>query len=269
MRFDFSQGVVLLEADLGGSRQARLVLDTGNPLTVLDLDAARELGLPLQESDKKTQGSGAKIFTYFQITPSKFRLGETDLPGKVVVTSVRKDFQLAGVNCDGALGYGALKDRVVQIDYPARRIRFLDAGATKLAAERGQTFSITWKKYWSGSPNLVTVDDVQIAGHRLCAQVDTFYQATAILFSTKLPWLKTEPATDAKPVRYEDAELSPARVPDGLALGNLRLDGNAPVYIAGADAHVPETDLSVVLGTGFFRQRVLTLDYPASRLIIE
>jgi hypothetical protein len=58
-------------------------------------------------------------------------------------------------------------------------------------------------------------------------------------------------------------------VPDGLALGNLRLDGNAPVYIAGADAHVPETDLSVVLGTGFFRQRVLTLDYPASRLIIE
>ena len=157
----------------------------------------------------------------------------------------------------------------MQIDYPARRLRFLDAAATKAAAERGQTFAITWKKYWSGSPDLVTIDDVQIAGHRVCAQVDTFYAATAVLFPSKLPWLKTEPAPGTKLVRYEDADLPAARVPAGLALGNCRLDGNTPVYIAGAGAHVPETDLSVVLGNEFFRGKVLTLDFPASRLIVE
>ena len=268
--FDFSQGVPLLEVDLGGSRLARLVLDTGNNLSILDVEAAKELSLPLLESDKQTAGSGAKAFTYYRVTPPKFRLGATELSvNRMVVTPVREALQKQGVTCDGTLGYAALKDRVVQIDYPARRLRLLDAADATAAATRGQAIAITWKKYWSGSPDLVTVDDLQIEGHRLCAQLDTFYRHTAILFSTKLPWLKTDPAPGVAAVKYEEAELAPARVPGGLALGACRLDAGTPVYVAGADAHIPETELCVVLGTGFFRQSVVTLDYPASRLIVE
>ena len=146
MPFDFSQGVPLLEVDLGGSRPARLVLDTGNDLAALDVDAAKELGLPLLEFDKQTAGSGAKAFTYYRVTPPKFLLGATELAVKrVVVTPVRKALQKQGVTCDGTLGYAALKDRVVQIDYPARRLRLLNAADATAAAARGQAFAITWR----------------------------------------------------------------------------------------------------------------------------
>ena len=45
MPFDFSSGVILLEANLGGSRPGKLVFDTGNNVSALDSAAAKELGL--------------------------------------------------------------------------------------------------------------------------------------------------------------------------------------------------------------------------------
>ena len=269
MPFDFSQGVVMLQVDLGGTRPARLVLDTGNPTTVLDTEAAQEIGFPLLDADKQTVGSGADATAYYRIKPPKFLLGDTEFPaGHLAVAPVRKSLQAIGLDCDGLLGYGALKDRVVQIDYPSRHLRFLDAADAKAALAHGQSFAISWKKYWSKSPDLVTVDDVQVDGHRLCAQIDTALRFSAILFSTKLTWLKSDPAPGIAPVRYEDADLSPARISGGLTLGDYRLGNDVQVYVAGADAHVPETDLSVVLGTAFFRNTVLTLDFPGSRLIV-
>lgn len=269
MPFDFSQGVVMLQVDFGGSRPARLVLDTGNPTTALDTEAAQEIGLPLSDADKQTVGSGANATVYYRIKPPKFLLGATEFSaGHLAVAPVRKSLQAIGLNCDGLLGYGALKDRVVQIDYPSRRLRFLNAADAKAALARGQSFAISWKKYWSKSPDLVTVDDVQVDGHRLCAQVDTALRFSAVLFSTKLTWLRSEPATGVATVRYEEADLPPARITGGLALGDRRLGSDVTVYIAGADAHVPETDLSVILGTAFFQNTVLTLDFPGSRLMV-
>lgn len=268
--FDFTQGVVLLEIDLGGKRPARLVLDTGNNRSVLDTEAAAELGIPLDAADKQTIWDGANALTYYRVTPTRCRLVGTDLPVKtLVVMPVRKSFLESGVTCDGTLGYDALKQCVAQVDYPARRVRLLDADDAGTAAARGSVSPITWKKYHHRSPDLVTVENLRVGERTVCAQVDTFFVRTAILFAPKLASLQSQPAPGVAPVRYEEAELAAVRVPGGLTLGTTRLAEDAPVFLAGADAHVPETEIAAVLGSGFFAARVLTLDLPASRLIVQ
>ena len=172
-----------------------------------------------------------------------------------------------GVHCDGTLGYGFFKDRIVQIDYPKRRFRIV-AHAPAVTTPADST-TISWRKYWSKSPDLVTVENLAVAGRPVCAQIDTFLARGAILFSTKLPWLKSEPVPEAAAIKYEEAKLGAVRVRGGLALGDIHTGDATPVYLAGADAHVPETEIAAILGNEFFRQSVLTFDFPGSRLLVE
>ena len=108
-----------------------------------------------------------------------------------------------------------------------------------------------------------------MAGHPVCAQIDTFLAHTAILFSTKLPWLESEPVPEAAAIKYEEAKLGAVHVRCGLSLGEVHTDDATPVYLAGADAHVPETEIAAILGNEFFQRSVLTFDFPASRLLVE
>ena len=172
-----------------------------------------------------------------------------------------------GVHCDGTLGYGFFKDRIVQIDYPKRRFRVVAHAPTMTTP--GNSTTISWRKYWSKSPDLVTIETLAVAGHSVCAQIDTFLAHNAILFSTKLPWLKAEPAPEAAAIKYEDAKLGAVRVRGGLSFGDVHTDDTTPVYLAGAQAHVPETEIAAVLGNEFFQRSVLTFDFPASRISVE
>lgn len=265
--FDFSSGVIVLDADLGGSRPCKLVFDTGNVASVLDADAAKELGLtPAPDAPSATPAP------YHKLPVPKVTLGGQECGTQTFYTApfrqqVADDY---GVHADGTLGYGFFKDRIVQIDYPARRFRLLDRTASPMADNRDAA-KITWHKYSSKSPDLVTVDNVDVAGRTVAAQVDTFLAQNVILFSTKLPWLKTEPAAGVTPIKYEEARIPAVRIigGGGVALGACRTGGGATVFLAGADAHTPETELAVILGNGFFAGKVLTLDFAGSRLVAQ
>lgn len=52
-------------------------------------------------------------------------------------------------------------------------------------------------------------------------------------------------------MRYEDAALSAATVAS-VKWKNFTPESGNRVYTAGADAHVPETEISAVVGTQFF-----------------
>ena len=263
MPFDFSSGVILLDADLGGSHPQKLVFDTGNNVSALDPTAAKEIGLSAEpEPTPAASHPFQRVVPKIALGGQSF--GTVDLYVAPLSQQVADDY---GVRCDGTLGYGFFKDRIVQIDYPKRRFRVVAHAPT--VAMPGNSTTIFWRKYWSKSPNLITIENLVVAGHPVCAQIDTFFAHAAILFFAKLPWLKSEPAPEAAAIKYEEAKRGAGRVRGGLSLGDVHTDDATPIYLAGADAHVPETEIAAILGNEFFGQSVLTFDFPGSRLLVE
>ena len=273
LSFDFSQGVIILDVDYGGTRPAKVALDTGDADSLLDLDAARAIGLPLDMKDLKGAGSGEGAVTFYKTDPPRAKLGAAEFPGKgLIVMPVAKNLlEDSGIRCEGTLGYEFFKDRVVQIDYPERKLR-LYAAAPKgdiRGATEGADLPIQWRQYHSQSPQLITTDQLRIGEHAIPAQIDTCFAHSLILFTTKLPWLETRPTSEVEAVHYEEATLQPATVLAPVALGNLHFKTNPLAYLARADAHVPETDIAAVIGNRFFEAGVLTLDFRTGRLSAE
>lgn len=274
LSFDFSQGVILLDVDYGGTRPAKVVLDTGDADSLLDLDAARAIGLPLDVKDLKAAGSGEGAVTFYQVNPSRARLGAAEFSGAglIVMPSAAKNLlEDSGIRCEGTLGYDFFKDRVVQIDYPAQKLRLYSAAPRGDArgAAIGADLPIQWRQYHEGSPQLITTDQLHIGDRTIPAQIDTCFAHSLILFVTKLPWVEALARSDVDAVRYEQATLQPARVTASIALGNLSFQTNPVAYLARADAHVPDTDIAAVLGNRFFQNAVLTLDFRTGRLSAE
>ncbi len=273
LSFDYSQGVIILDVDYGGTRPAKVALDTGDADSLLDLEAARDIGLALDLKDLKASGSGEGAVTFYQVDPPRARLGAAEFSDKglIVMPVARNLLEDSGIRCEGTLGYEFFKDRVVQIDYPARKLR-LFAAAPKgdmRGATEGADVPIQWRQYHAQSPRLITTDQLHLGGHAIPAQIDTCFAHTLILFTTKLPWLDSSPTRDVEAVRYEEADLQPVNVLMPISLGNLSFRANPIAYLARADAHVPDTDIAAVIGNRFFEAGMLTLDFRAARLSVE
>ena len=266
--FDLSQGVIRLDVDLGASRAAKLVLDTGNPSSALDLDAARSFGLKPEPGQKKKMGAEADAPDYYLLNPGQVRLGLEPLAG-VVFAAAPLSKPLAdryGITCDGTLGYGAFKGRVLQIDYGARKLRLLDAAPATTAS--AASLPIHWRPYQKGAPPLVTVDKLRIGSRPFCAQVDTFFAGSLILFPSKLGGLDPSAARGVPTMYYEQSNLSAARLKEAAALGTATLSAGEILYVAGKAAHTPQTEIAVVLGNAFFHDSVVTFDFQGDRLLI-
>lgn len=267
---DLSDGVPIVEVDVGGSRPARMVFDTGNTALALDIERARGLGIDLPASAKESRGAPPNVFSLYRLRLPHLQLGGTRLNDVAAIAidltaEVRRSY---GFDVDGSLGYGAFKEYIVQLDYAGRTM--LVTQATPSDTRSGAIHvPITWLKYQPQSPLLVTFDGLSIDGINLVAQLDTFLAAKAIVFSTKTPRLGALPtATNAKPIIYEEATLRPAQC-SAISLGSLRLGGTAPlIYVADEHAHVPTTEISAVVGNGLLTGRVLTLDFPKSTLSV-
>jgi hypothetical protein len=271
-RVDLSEGVPIVEVDVGGTRPARMVFDTGNSALGLDIDRARALGIDLPASAKETRGTPPNAFTLYRLRLPQVQVGGVRLNDVAAVAvdlsaAIRRSY---GFDVDGSLGYGALKNYVVQLDYARSTLLVANAVPPDNRADSAIRVPITWLKYQPQSPLLVTFDGLSVDGINLVAQLDTFLAANAIVFSTKTPRFSALPAAaNAKPITYEEATLRPARCSD-IALGSLRLGGTEPVvYVADEHAHVPTTDISAVVGNGLLAGRLLTLDFPKSTITVS
>jgi hypothetical protein len=236
-----------------GARELVLLIDTGHPESMLSAGAADALALARTPNGPSARG-----------TLSGVTVGQTLLrEHPVLVGDVSSLTALGGVRVDGSLGYQAFRDRVVTIDYRNGRLVFPDT------LPDGETTAITWLKFDDASAELVTFDGLTIDGFPVTAQLDTSVSKFVIIFTTKLPDVAIDNAPKDPLYTYAGVTLPPGKV-GSVRLGTTTL--RAPgvvVYGAGAEAHVPTSAISAVVGSGLFRRRAVTLDFPSSRLIVS
>ena len=112
----------------GANKRLAFLLDSGAGTTVIDLAAARRLGLKLGRS-QSVQGVGGRTVAY---ATSGFNASAASVP--ISSSPLALDLSGPSAGCgrriDGLIGADFFRTRVIQINYAARSIRLLDRAAT-------------------------------------------------------------------------------------------------------------------------------------------
>jgi len=228
-----------------GGRDVLLLIDTASASSTLTPGTAAALGLT------GTALTGVSI------------AGEMLRAHPMSIGDVDRWNALTGLTLDGVLGYEAFRDRVLTLDYRNRRVFFPDSYPD------GERAQITWLRYDANSAPLVTISDVSVDGFPAGALIDTALGKNAVIFESKLPDLAMDNDRDNRlgPFEYAGEPLRPGRV-GSVRLGTTTLMGSVRCYGADAHAHVPASEIAIILGSGIFQNWALTLDFPASRAIV-
>lgn len=126
--FDFSRGAIGLDATVGG-RPVFVMLDTGVDPSVIDINRAEALGLKVDRgASGEASGFGDdKSASVFAATIDGLAIGSRDFgPVDALASDLSKASAAYGRTLDAVLGYSFLKDKIVLIDYPNRKLVLLD-----------------------------------------------------------------------------------------------------------------------------------------------
>jgi hypothetical protein len=122
--FDFVDGYAIVHATIHG-QPVNLLLDSGASASILGINTARRLHIPLGEAEP-VDGVDASA-TAYHIAPTQARSGATDFGTIALAIDLGNAARLCSERIDGLIGADFLKGRVTQIDYAKRQLRILDA----------------------------------------------------------------------------------------------------------------------------------------------
>jgi len=134
--FELREGLIWVEVNVPRiSRPLNFLLDTGAGASALNLDTVKRLGLPLGKR-VTVQGVRASSVGYW---PERLAAtaGEVALPRDYLAVDLNELGDACHCRVDGLLGADFFRERVVQIDFRARKVRLLTAGKP-----RGETLPL-------------------------------------------------------------------------------------------------------------------------------
>lgn len=240
---DTTPGTVHVDlAPEDASRRLPLQLDTGAETSVMTRDLARSLGVRM----RRLKGTPYRRAT---------RLGR-DLEFAVI--------EAAGGGEAGLLGGNFLGRYVVEVDYAARRVRFLDPDRFEVPARvDGADETVLPARIVANRP-LVEVD---VEGEPLEMLLDTGSRFGVILGveAAEARGLRSRPAAGLRAVgRYGPLDVRFAELGE-LRLGSLRF-ADLPVLVARRGLHQQGGASDSVLGDDLLATCVLRIDYPRGRV---
>lgn len=238
-----------------------LLLDTGLSFTGLDRDWARAIGAIPATAD-----------TISATVLSRLQLGDLDLRDlPVALYALRRVSEASGRAQHGLLGNDLLQGFTVDIDYRARRVRFLEGTGYRYRGH-GMIVPFTAEADLPLLHGQLTVRGRRPIPARLL--LDTGASGLCLILTT--PFVE----------RYELSRISPALeapIGTGLAgdlhgtivrLQELRLGGlkvRSPTAGLGGEhkGFLARTDIDGVIGEAVFEDSRLIVDYARNRVILE
>lgn len=122
--FKFSSGMIWLEVNLAScSEPLRFLLDSGAGKSVLHLGTARRLGVKLgaRETVQGVQGRCAA----YRVDRLDAAIASEPLPRSLLALDLSSISAACGTRIDGLLGADFFRNRIVQIDFTAQKVRIL------------------------------------------------------------------------------------------------------------------------------------------------
>ena len=121
--FRFSAGKIYVEVVVNGKGPYPFVMDTGSPVTILDSDLAKELGMEVAQAGQ-VRGAGEGSAAMGMAGPVTLEFGGLKVARRKMMT-VTLNQTLAPMSSGpvmGLIGNDWITTRVVEVDYPGRKI---------------------------------------------------------------------------------------------------------------------------------------------------
>jgi hypothetical protein len=249
----------------------KMLIDTGNANSVLDLAKAKELGLEL----KPLLGPDGKPYVKFSTATIKnIKLGDMVLGDVEVLVAnlqptIQKGKRPAG---DGSLAYTAFADRILTIDYKQQKISASEVLKTDIPCP-GFCGTITTPTFGKDGPPIVATTGFQVNGKPVTVQVDTLYSGTMLIYPTsvdKLGLNAQQQSTKTRAFPYTDGGVDMIEgVANAETFNTDALRKDAPLYFATPSVHLPDGLFDGTVGHELFSGRVVTLDFHAHHFWIS
>ena len=263
-------GLPCLGVTLANGKHLRMLIDTGDETSVLDTTVAKAMGIeltPVKGAD------GKEIAGYNWAVLAGAKAGDGSLGDVKVLTmdlsnTIKKDKMPAA---DGSLTYTAFKDRVLEMDYVGKRIRFSEP-LTKEIPCPGSCGTLTTPTFGNGRPHVLVATGFSVNEKPITAQIDSLYSGTMLIYPTsveKLGLSEAAKSTKKRMFKYTDGgvdmlEAGPAA--EGFLGRSLGKD--AAVYFATPAVHVPDGMFDGTVGQELLEHSVLMMDLKGMRVWI-
>lgn len=241
--------VVVDLAREGSEKPFPLFLDTGASWSVLTPGMARELGVKVRRLKSDPYRRETRLGRDLQFW----------IDDRSSDTASKTGWEY------GLLGGQFLAEYVVEIDFPARRVRFLDPERWEVPESvAGEDETVLPLRLVSNCPNV----EVAVDGRPVLVTVDTGAPSTAI-FSAKafkkagVAWTPLAPfevGTTVGPMKLELTEVGELR------LGGFSLGPSYPVFVSPRGWYNVGIESESVIGYELLSAFVLRIDYPHRRL---
>lgn len=261
-------GLPCVEAKIGTAAPVRLMLDTGNGHSVLDLAQAKALGITL---DPYVSRSGKTIPGVFLGKAPSVEVGPLTFGPVTFIVADLSDSIKQGQfpPAAGTLDYVDYKDRVLTLDYRQHTVGFDEAPA----AAPGNAGTLSYPTFGHQGPPIVATTGFAVNGQPITVQVDILYTGTLLIYPTSVSRLGLDAAAAATATR--DFPFTDGGVPmieskaghESFAGADLMTD--APLYFATPKVHTPDGLFDGTVGNALLTGHRVTFDFRSSRFWID
>jgi len=270
--FAFDHTSVIIQVKVNGKGPFNMVLDTGSDVATIDLATAKELGLNLKPTGQQATGGGSEKSQVFLTQIPQVEIGGLASKNIVAVAvDLSKSSQVLGKPLHGALGYGVLKNRIVQFDYPKRVIRFYSSSPYPNGDSTPNNRVVLSFRLGDDSP---IIDDVYVNGKKIRAVIDTggggtyFALMPEAISSLGLEQAMSQAEPDSRGVGVNGLITSRKGKINTLRVGAINIDSPTIVFYpkgVGKD----KRKYSVAIGNAFLQDFVVTFDYMNKTVVLE
>ena len=229
------------------------LLDTGGVNTTIKWEVAREMNLPVLQTDRRLAGVGGSVLN-FALTGENFSVGEFKVANKPIYVESRPM-----PDADGTLSPDILRDYDVEIDLVAGTLTLFAPGYCAVQEPRDTVLAIG-----VGSNGHVHLP-VKIDGASVMAVLDTGSVMSAVGMRTAA-YLGVRPNSPGLEVRRDRDGYQLYSYPFGaMEIGGMTVQN--PTIAIASDGFLPGEEL--VLGIDALRLMRVTVAYASRRLYIK
>lgn len=267
--FSYEHNEILVQVRIGGHEPVTMMLDTDTDPSSIDLSFAQSKDFKLREIHGQVTGGGSERPKVYLTRLEKVAIGS--LPGRdlqAVAIDLSKIRNRLGIQVQGVLGNNFLAGRVLQIDYPAKVLRFYRSSSALAAAEKGQAVF----PFRFGEDGDIIIEGVAVNGQKVKATLDTGSDGQFAMTPSAVDAVGlTEAARHGQPETSEGykgtAQNTRGKV-DRIAIGPLEVVSPEVVFWGkggGRDRRPWDLDI----GNAFLQDYILTLDYSKKLVVLQ
>jgi hypothetical protein len=266
--FNFEHNEILIQVMIGRYGPVTMMLDTDTDPSTINLSFAQSSSFKLREIHAQVTGGGSERPRVYLTRLEKVALGS--LPARnlqAVAIDLTTIQNRLGVQVQGVLGNNFLAGQLLQIDYPARVLRFYSSSAAlPIAKTDAPVFPFRLE-----DGNIV-MEGATINGANVKCTLDTGADGTFALTPAAVETLNlTEAANHGQPETssgYKGTVPNTRGKVDRITVGPIDIASPEIIFWgkgAGRDRRAYELNI----GNAFLKEYVVTLDYQKKRIVLQ